>query len=462
MTAVVLVLFSGCGPSSALDQSGPGKPASYQPGTPGFDMEAIQAQEDSVSSLDLFLSIPYPSLIFEAYGGGFRARYEVTLRLSDRTVGELATEVSWPETTFVWTYEKTQSFEPITFRKHVLAPAGTYRALVTLEDMVDTRKAVRGQALTIVDPGDPGPSLGRISLITGLSSGRAVLQISYYISLPPDSLDCVIGVRNLPRSTDSRLEIRVIRFAVDTLIAIPPYYYNVLQFPSGRRLVNFENPDTVFSDSRTGRTLRKTEMLDFRIPPLPRGLCRIEISAATLTSDGRDTTLSAARYYSVQGPGFPRPATYRELLDAATYIAKRSEIDPHRLPGTAEEKRKTFEQFWLSLAGDPARAAALIKRYYARVEQANRLYTVTRDGWRSDRGMLYCILGPPAEITNQLDKQTWYYDLSGNPAENTYVFQRVFGYGGGMSVEDYILYRQASYESMWERMVNKWRTGETW
>jgi GWxTD domain-containing protein len=423
-------------------------------------MEAIQAQGDSVPSLDLYLSIPYPSLIFESYAGGFRARYEITLRLSDLSGGEPAHELTWPETTFVEQYETTQSPDPFIVRKRVAAQPGSYRALVTLEDMIDSRKASRVQALSLHDPATEGPSFGRMSLIAGLHEGVATPQISFFVPRHADSMDCVVSAYNLSPAAGSRLELCVLRFTPDSGTAIPPFYNSVLSVPSWHRLVDFETPDTVFRSWKTVRSPRRTEMLDFRIPALPRGLCRLELSAATLTPGGRDTAFTAARYYSVQGPAFPRPGTYREFLDAAAYIARQDEIASLRRPGPAEDERKTFEQFWLSLAGDQPKAAALIRRYYGRVEEANRLFTGAREGWRTDRGMLYCILGPPAGVTNHLDTQTWYYDLGGNPDDNTYLFQRVVTTGQGMTVEDYVLYRRAGYESMWERMVDKWRTGE--
>jgi hypothetical protein len=106
------------------------------------------------------------------------------------------------------------------------------------------------------------------------------------------------------------------------------------------------------------------------------------------------------------------------------------------------------------------RASALIKKYYGRVAEANRLFTIEQEGWRTDRGMLYCVLGPPAQMRNDRDTQIWYYDLSGNEGDNTFVFKRVIRSGEGLTVEDYFLYRLAVYQRIWDRIVSKWRNGE--
>lgn len=161
-----------------------------------------------------------------------------------------------------------------------------------------------------------------------------------------------------------------------------------------------------------------------------------------------------------KGARLSRPVTYAELIDAAVYIATNREMDALRSARGTGEQRKRFEEFWLSLAGDPPKAASLIRSYYGRVEEANRLFTNIKEGWRTDRGMIYTVLGPPTEITNRLDTQTWYYDVQEGGGENTFVFKHVVRQTKGLTVEDYLLYRQSAYETLWDGMVYRWRNGE--
>jgi GWxTD domain-containing protein len=459
-SVIIPLVCSGCFGTPGLDSADAGKTSSYQAGSPSFDIETIQAQGDSLSAIDLYLSIPFPSLIFERAGGGFRSRCEITARLSDRHSDQLVQDVSWAETTFVRQYETTQSFEPITLQKRIAALPGSYRADVTLEDLITGRRASRAQGVTIVDPTDEAPALGRISLIQKRRDGTSLPQISFFVPLRTDSIGCRVGAYNLPASSDTRIEMRVLRFLADTSIALPPFAYSILPIPLGHSLIDFNRADTACDVTRTLRAAHRSESLEFRVPPLRQGMYRIEFTAGTRTPRGEDTTLFSFRYYSIKGPGFPRPVTYSELIDGAVYIATDMEMKALRSATGTEEQRKKFEQFWLSFTGDPARSSALIKKYYGRVEEANRLFTITREGWRTDRGMLYCVLGPPVEVSNNLDTQTWYYDLTGSVSDNTYIFKRVIKSGDGLTVEDYILYRQNGYESFWDRMTARWRRGD--
>ena len=131
-----------------------------------------------------------------------------------------------------------------------------------------------------------------------------------------------------------------------------------------------------------------------------------------------------------------------------------------REPHSPEVSRARFDSVWLSFRPDKREAAALINRYYSRVEEANRRFTSTKEGWRTDQGMIFAILGPPVQVMNTKDRQVWYYDLGGQDASNVYVFQRRFVQDNTVMLETYHLFRQMYYEVFWERMVEKWRSGE--
>lgn len=460
LIAVPLLWFGGCSGTSALDASNAGKTTTYVSGTPWFDIECMPVTADSLTAFDMYMSVPYPSLIFEKVAEGFRARYDISVRISDRLTGATAREISWPETTLVERYQTTQSFEPIVLHSRLAVPPGAYRVDVTLEDVVSGKHARTAQGVTVHDPADRSPSIGHITLLTEGEKGVRTLQISFYVKEQKDSLTCDVETYNLPAVHAGSVSLSVIRVPADTSIAQPPYWFTVLPLPLGHGLINFSRGDTMSKAVAALSEGRRTQPLEYRIPPLRRGIYRFVAEASGKGVTGEDTVVSSSRFFSVRGPGFPRPVTYAELLAAATYLATQQEINAFREVRTPAEQRKAFEAFWLTCAGDQEKASALIKRYYARVEEANRMFTTTREGWRTDRGLLYCVLGPPSSITNQMDQQTWYYDLTGNAADNTYFFKRIIREGDGLTIEDYVLYRQSAYESFWTRMIARWRSGD--
>ncbi len=66
---------------------------------------------------------------------------------------------------------------------------------------------------------------------------------------------------------------------------------------------------------------------------------------------------------------------------------------------TPEEKEQFIEQFWFRRDPDPKTAANEYKtEHYRRLAYVNEKFSVGMPGWMSDRGRIYVIHGPPAQI----------------------------------------------------------------
>jgi hypothetical protein len=118
-----------------------------------------------------------------------------------------------------------------------------------------------------------------------------------------------------------------------------------------------------------------------------------------------------------------------------------------------------MEKFWLEKMPDLTSARAMVNRYYQRVLEANRLFTTYKEGWKTDRGMIYIVLGAPLAIQRQFENERWEYDLSRNLVENLYTFRRVIIEGEEAEVRGYVLVRSSAYEQFWFEMSDRWRRG---
>ncbi|HNC47650.1 MAG TPA: GWxTD domain-containing protein, partial [bacterium] len=87
------------------------------------------------------------------------------------------------------------------------------------------------------------------------------------------------------------------------------------------------------------------------------------------------------------------------------------------LKGTQKEKSDFFENFWR--AKDPTPGTErneIMEEYFRRVDYANRYFTSGyREGWDTDRGMVFIILEAPDDIerhpfdNNDKPYEIWYY-----------------------------------------------------
>ncbi len=87
------------------------------------------------------------------------------------------------------------------------------------------------------------------------------------------------------------------------------------------------------------------------------------------------------------------------LKEDVVYIISPQERDVFEKLNTPEEREQFIEQFWYRRDPDPRTPANEFKdEHYRRIAYANERFASGLPGWLTDRGRVYIIHGPPAEI----------------------------------------------------------------
>ena len=118
----------------------------------------------------------------------------------------------------------------------------------------------------------------------------------------------------------------------------------------------------------------------------------------------------------------------------------------------SEDVRANFEYFWIDCGGSKERARTLMSSYYGRAEEANRAFSVHGEGWKSDRGLIYMIYGPPSYIMHLIDREIWFFG-----AEQSDNAWNVVFYKRG----DFEMDRSLDYRQSWFLSVDSWRNGRS-
>ncbi len=123
----------------------------------------------------------------------------------------------------------------------------------------------------------------------------------------------------------------------------------------------------------------------------------------------------------------PRPATRQVNPEESRYLRWLNEdvvyiiADAERIAllrlTTDEEREKFIEQFWLRRDPTPGTPRNEFKEeHYRRIAYANKRFASGIVGWRTDRGRIYILYGPPDEIESnptggpgRLPSETWLY-----------------------------------------------------
>jgi len=148
--------------------------------------------------------------------------------------------------------------------------------------------------------------------------------------------------------------------------------------------------------------------------------------------------------------GFPNIGQLPQLRQTARYIA----TDAEYRDLMESDSRAAIDDFWIMLTGHSERALSQIRRYYGRIEKANQWFTLSREGWKSDRGMIFTIFGPPTVVYHNATSEEWTYGEPGNPMSVRFLF--ILEVVPGLPA-DYRLIRSDSYRTPWHLNISNWR-----
>lgn len=144
-----------------------------------------------------------------------------------------------------------------------------------------------------------------------------------------------------------------------------------------------------------------------------------------------------------------------ELASSLRYITTKSEFD---LIVKSPEVKKSIDNYWLECAGSKDRARELISLYYGRVQYANRYFSTFTKGWRTDRGLVYIIYGPPHEVSEDENYLRWYYE---DDSQDGIIFNFKKSSLPHIGL-NYQLERSADFKNTWEIRVQQWRHGKVY
>lgn len=161
---------------------------------------------------------------------------------------------------------------------------------------------------------------------------------------------------------------------------------------------------------------------------------------------------------SVQGktllrfyPDFPLVIDPRQMLAPLQYLTTGNEFEELK---EVPNPKVAVDRFWLTQTGNVARARVRIQEFYSRVEQANLFFTSYHEGWKTDRGIIYILYGPPQRVFRTGEAEKWLYGEEGNPLSLRFTFLRV---KNPFTLNDYSLSKSPTYKESWYNQVETWR-----
>lgn len=208
------------------------------------------------------------------------------------------------------------------------------------------------------------------------------------------------------------------------------------QPPFGSEVVQTLRPDTVLTIEMAGGQSGPQQLVS-------QGL--YILCADTATGFGMPIIRTYAAY--------PQLTTATEVVKPLRYLTAKDEYEKLE---KAENVKKAVDDFWLRASGTATHARDVLKNYYTGVSFANRFFTTTREGWKTDRGMVYTIFGQPFSVYRSGNTETWLYGNGNSFYTPTFVFVKQ---PDGLAGYDYFLRRSDVFKPFWYDVLENWRNG---
>ena len=164
------------------------------------------------------------------------------------------------------------------------------------------------------------------------------------------------------------------------------------------------------------------------------------------------------------GPTFPTMTDPVEMIEPLVYLASEEEISSLR---SSTKPKVALDEFWIKCGGNIDKSRELIRIYYTRILYSNFYFTSYKEGWRTERGMIYIIYGPPDKVYKSSDGESWGYRKpviksswgGGYSVKEDYLFFNFKFRDNKFSDNDFFLSRSETLVTYWDKAVLSWRQG---
>jgi len=155
--------------------------------------------------------------------------------------------------------------------------------------------------------------------------------------------------------------------------------------------------------------LYERKMLEIPTKTMGLGTYEIEVSLR----DKRNSILTRANTFKfriIKSPEWIAENSENEIR-YLKYLVSDNELK-RLLNFSKEEQVKALKEFWKKMDPVPATAINELRvQYFERIDYANKNFTTEqREGWETNMGEVYIMLGPPSEIYGSRLNQIWVYE----------------------------------------------------
>jgi GWxTD domain-containing protein len=375
------------------------------------DFLNFHSPDSGKTRVDAFIQVPYNRIQFVKSDKGFTASYIVTISVFNEDREKLITEKVWNEEVNEKDFEQTISKNNynLSFKSFYLTP-GKYTIRSAVEDK-ESKKEYSVEDLFTVRPLDGDVALSDIILISKTSETGGTKKI-----LPNVSGNVATQKGGVPIFFEA--------------------YSKAPEDVKLQYIISDEKKNIIYQSGEAKHLdSGKTQIFD----TIKDSSISLGNYLLTVTILDKNDSLIASSNKPFYSRWFGIPTTIKDLdvaVDQLVYIASTSEIDYIKDAKTKEEETKRYLEFWKKKDPSPSTEEnEVFNEYYRRIQYANEHFSHYVKGWKTDRGMVFIILGAP----NNVDRHPFDYDSKPYEIWQYYQMNRQFVFVDETGFGDYRL-----------------------
>jgi len=382
-------------------------------GFPAFYFELLNYKTEGspLTRVDVFVHVPFNSLQFIKDGSGFKAEYSVVVSVYSKDKETLVTEKQWYEkiTSPDFDHAHARSNFNLSLRSFVLTP-GEYVFVISVEDKDSRKKSSYESTFKVKKFQD------KIDLSDILFTGNKMTINGKEKVFP--------NVSKIISTAGGKISVYVEVYADSATLALMKYYI-------------FSKDKKTVSESTSEKDIHPgINKINFNTDSLALPLDNyIFTFAIDDLNSSTKATVSKGFFSRLEGVP-PTITNVDKAISQLIYLASTAELDSMKATKNADEKLNRFLNFWKTK--DPNKATPeneAFNEYYRRVDYANKHFSHYTEGWNSDMGMVFIMLGAP----NSVERHPFDYDSKPYEVWEYYEINRQFVFVDNTGFGDYRL-----------------------
>ncbi len=377
-----------------VEQQRPAVPGRSQPFY--FDaMNFAQFDEYGLSSrIDIYVQIPFDLITFVRTSDGYVGAYTITAVVSDEE-GKRLREETWTRKVERSTFEgaTNPNTSDLTLRSISLEP-GPAIVEIYYEDKESSKEYRLSRRIDVRKFDRNLLGISDLMLVSKIEEMEGKRRISPHVN------------PNVAMLSDG--------------VSVFYEIYNPFLLGELEVTHRITKKQQVVMEKRERQSVRRglnTFVTKIGLQEMGIGAFDLELTAAVPgDSTGGTVSVKATRPFIVEWLSGGAPLSITDLdeaIEQLRYFAKSGELSYIREPQDEKERRRRFEEFWERNNPAPGSSTnrAMVE-YYTRIAYANANFGHYIAGWKTDRGMVYIIYGPPNTVDRHpLDVESKPYEI---------------------------------------------------